>query len=140
MKEKVEKLEDYMEASEDFDNLLFFTEEGKIEGRFFGIYFEIIGLTKSKPMLKTDACRGINIQLSEILLHFGIVETNRFKNTKVTHRSLNLLAKIVRKSFDEKGITQSRGQEIVDLAFQLDLPNAEHIKSNHEAKIYVPWV
>jgi len=140
MKEKIENLKAYMLESSDFDNLLFFTEEGKVEGRFFGFYFEIIGLTKSKPILKTDSCRGINIKLAEILLHFGIVETNRFKNTKVTHSSLDLLAKIVRKSFDEKQNTKERGQEIVDLAFQLGLPNAEHIKSNHESKIYVPWV
>lgn len=68
------------------------------------------------------------------------LETDRFKNTKVTPSSLDLLAKIVRKSFDEKQNTKERGQEIVDLAFQLDLPNAEHIKSSHEAKIYIPWV
>jgi len=139
MKEKIEKLKAYMLANDDFTDLRIIDTDW-IEGFFKGIDFEFSRLLTSKPFIHTEKSESIKIELAEILLHFGIIETNRFKNTKVTHSSLDLLAKIVRKSFDEKQITKERGQEIVDLAFQLDLPNAEHIKSNHESKIYVPWV
>jgi len=136
MKGKIEKLKAYMKASDDFTDLIFINEAW-ITGSFKGIYFELSRLSTDKPAVYVSISESL---LSEILLHFGIIETNRFKNTKVTHRSLNLLAKIVRKSFDEKQNTKERGQEIVDLAFQLELPNAEQMKIDHENNIYVPWI
>ena len=138
MKEKIEKLKDYMKASKDFTDLTF-NYKDQITGCFINCYFGIYGLSRNKPYFIINSENLLVIKLSEILLHFGIIETNRFKNTKVTPSSLDLLAKIVRKSFDEKQITKERGQEIVDLAFQLDLPNAEQIKIDHENNTYSPW-
>jgi len=139
MKEKIEKLKAYMLANDDFTDLRIIDTDW-IEGFFKGIDFEFSRLLTSKPFIHTEKSESIKIELAEILLHFGIIETNRFKNTKITPSSLDLLAKIVRKSFDEKQITKERGQEIVDLAFQLGLPNAEQIKIDHENNIYSPWI
>jgi len=135
MKEKIEKLKAYMLASEDFTDFEFIGND-RIDGSFKGIKFELSRLSTDKPAVYVSISEPL---ISEILLHFGIVETNRFKNTKVTPSSLNLLAKIVRKSFDEKQITKERGQEIVDLAFQLGLPNAHQMKIDHKSNTYTPW-
>jgi len=127
-----------MKASTDFTDLDLSGSDW-IDGYFKGVEFELSRLLTGSTSICTSIPGSIKIELSEIILHFGIVETNRFKNTKVTPNSLDLLAKIVRKSFDEKQITKERGQEIVDLAFQLGLPNAEQIKIDHENNIYTPW-
>jgi len=138
MEEKIEKLKFYMLASEDFTDMRIIDTDW-MEGCFKGIDFEFSRLLTSKPFIYTNKSESIKIELAEILLHFGIIETNRFKNTKITPSSLELLAKIVRKSFDEKQITKERGQEIVDLAFQLGLPNADQMKIDHESNTYAPW-
>jgi len=139
MKEKIEKLKAYMLADKDFTDLDLSGYDW-ICGRFKGFDFELSKLSTSQPSISKHMPESIKINLAASLLHFGITETNLFKNTKITPSSLDLLAKIVRKSFDEKQITEKRGQEIVDLAFQLGLPNADQIKIDHENNTYTPWI
>ena len=50
---------------------------------------------------------------------------------KITKQSRKLMARIVRKAFDQE-ISEEKAKKIVDLAFDLQLPNAEIMKYDHE--------
>ena len=50
---------------------------------------------------------------------------------RITKKSRELMARIVRKAFDKEH-NEQKVKEIVDLAFELELPNAEEMKNDHE--------